>query len=438
MSWLRRLDFVVFVGAALALAAPMGAGASTVAVVPGSTGPLSNVLYRAAPGEHNDVIIERTAGFYSATISDAGAVVSAGASCEQVDAHTARCQTSNPPVFHVELDDANDRLRPSRDNGTVLANGGPGDDILDLGQGFASGTLDGGSGRDELHSGQYGGILRDGDRDGATGDAGPGPDLLIGGPSDYDTVSYEERTNPVSVDLAGGAAGADGEGDVVRAVESAIGGAGPDRIAGTDASNDIFGGTGADTLIGRGGDDQLGRTPTPIGLFDAAPARFGTRDDRVLCGAGRDWVWLPSLRTFIDATCETVFVRRTLPPAFGAQRRELWSVPAHPVRRGSSMTYSVTCSRDEDDEDPRRAALKCSGTVTLRDTRKNRLLATGTLPQGHNVLAARLTFTPTGRRLATRRNGVRAFLRLRGRNLPKAAWTTRIGRMTRYNARPTQ
>jgi hypothetical protein len=418
---------VVFVGIALAMAASSEAGGSTVAVDLASTGPFSNVLYRAAPGEHNDVIIERTAfAPYSATISDAGAILRAGASCEQVDAHTARCQTSNPPVFHVELDDANDRLRPSRDNGAVLANGGSGDDVLDLGQGFASGALNGGGGRDELRGGQFGGVLSDGDRDGAPGDAGPGPDLLIGGPSQYDTVSYEQRTEPVSVDLAGGTAGADGEDDVVRAAESVIGGAGPDRLAGSEARNEIFGGQGADTLVGRGGDDELGTTPRPIGLFDAVPARFGNRDDRVFCGGGFDRVWLPSRATFIAASCERLVVRRTLPPRFRAQRREFWHVPARPVRHGSSMTYSVNCSFEEDDEDPRRAALRCSGTVTLRDTRKKRLLASGRLPRGHYVLAARLKFTPTGRRLAARRKGVRAFLRVRGRNLPTASWTIRI------------
>jgi hypothetical protein len=190
----------------------------------------------------------------------------------------------------------------------------------------------------------------------------------------------------------------------------------------------ILGGEGADTLIGRAGDDEFGTTPPPPDgvLPREDPGLIGSQEDRVFCGGGIDRVWLPSADTFIDSTCETVFARRTLPLKFRTQRHEFWPVPAQPVSHGSAMTYSVNCSGEEDDDDPRRAALKCSGTVTLRDTRKNRLLASGTLPKGHFAITARLKFTTTGRRLASRREGVRAFLRVRGRNLPTATWTTRI------------
>ena len=439
MSWNVGRGLVVAVtilaSTALAMVRPVGAGAATVAVEAAPVGPSTKVLYRAAPGEQNDVIVERVASaMYAVTISDSGAVLSAGASCEAVDAHTARCDTSSPPTVYAEFDDSNDRLRPSRDSGVVVANGGRGDDVLDLrSQGFASGTLDGGGGRDELYGGEFGGVLTDGDRDGAAGDAGPGPDVLNGGGSDYDSVSYQQRRKPISVDLASARpAGAAGEGDIIRAVESVIGGSGPDQLAGTDGPNALVGSGGADTLIGRGGDDNFGSSAASYGGLIPDPsvlaAAQGTRGDTVVCGRGVDRLWHPSSTTFIDSTCEWLFVSRTLPAAFPKRQREIdWALRAYPRRHGSSMTYSVDCSSPENDDNARWAALRCAETVTLRDTsRRRRLLATGTLPRGHLTLVAQLRFTPIGRRLAARRQGVRASLRVRGKNLPTGRWTIRL------------
>jgi RTX calcium-binding nonapeptide repeat (4 copies) len=439
MSWIVGRGLVVIVAilvsTALALVRPAGAGAATVAVEAASAGPVTTkVRYRAAPGEKNDVIVERSASaMYAVTISDSGAVLSAGASCVAVDAHTARCDTSSPPTVYAEFDDSNDRLRPSRDSGVVMANGGRGDDVLELSPLFG-GFLDGGGGRDELHSTGGNDVLTDGDRDGAAGDAGPGPDVLDGGGGGDDAVSYQQRRQPISVDLASARpAGAPGEGDTIRAVEQIIGGSGPDHLAGTDGPNVIVGSGGADTLIGRGGRDDFGSL-SGITLFGLVPdlslvaAAQGTRGDTVLCGRGLDRLWHPSSTTFIDPSCEWVFVSRTLPATFPKGQREGdWAMRAYPRRHGSSMTYSVDCSGPDSDESARWAAVRCAGTVTLRDTsRRRRLLATGTLPRGHLTLVARLRFTPIGRRLASRRQGVQASLRVRGKNLPTARWTIRL------------
>jgi Ca2+-binding RTX toxin-like protein len=108
------------------------------------------------------------------------------------------------------------------DNDTLVAGGG-------------ASVLAGGPGNDQLVS-------------------GPGSDLIIGG-ADFDTVSYAGRTAPVTVDLAAGAGG--GEGDEISEVENATGGESDDTLLGTDDVNVLSGGAGNDTIDGRGGPDQL-------------------------------------------------------------------------------------------------------------------------------------------------------------------------------------
>lgn len=439
----QSLVAVVLGFMALGMVGPARVGAAMVAVAPDWGWNRGKVLYQAAAGEQNDVIVERSLPMGGAgpvrpdfvVIRDASATVSAGASCEAVDAHTARCRPSNADIQSVQLElgDADDRLRPSRDSGPVVANGGPGDDVLDLRGSDEIGVLDGGGGRDELYGGQFIDFLTDGDRDGAFGDAGPGPDVLDGGGGDFDTVSYGQRRKSVHVDLAGDRpAGQPGEGDVIRGIESIVGGSGRDRLAGSERDNSIAGGGGRDILRGRGGFDVFG--DFDVGFVDsvvkprALDVENGTSGDTVACGSGvLDVVWRPSSETYIGRTCKHLVVPRTLPPTFGPERHTAWGLSAYPKRHGSSMTYSVMCSSEENDDDPRWAALKCAGTVTLRDTsRQKRMLATGTIPRGHGTLVARLKFTTYGRRLAARRTGVRALLRVRGNNLPTAAWTIRL------------
>jgi len=65
--------------------------------------------------------------------------------------------------------------------------------------------------------------------------------------------------------------------------------------------------------------------------------------------------------------------------------------------------------------------------VRLREaSARKRLLARGTFPRGSDEVIARLHITTLGRRLARRPRGVRATLRVRGRNLPSAAWIIRL------------
>jgi Ca2+-binding RTX toxin-like protein len=116
------------------------------------------------------------------------------------------------------------------------ANGGSGADLLIGNDG--SGILNGGAGDDFL-------------------DGGLGSDTIIGG-SGLDAVTYQNRSAPVSVDLAiPGGDGQAGENDNVSSdVEEALGGSGNDTLTGDGSANILMGGPGNDTLSGRGGDDQ--------------------------------------------------------------------------------------------------------------------------------------------------------------------------------------
>ena len=126
------------------------AGAAAVSVrtssQPGSLAPMA-LVYRAAPGEANRVVIEVTGGSSPWTLSDPGAAVVPGDGCTAIDAHTASC--SGPPVApgilggllelaDASLGDGDDAIRisqPAMLGGRLrlLADGGPGDDVLAVG-----------------------------------------------------------------------------------------------------------------------------------------------------------------------------------------------------------------------------------------------------------------------------------------------------------------
>jgi Ca2+-binding RTX toxin-like protein len=114
--------------------------------------------------------------------------------------------------------------------------GGSGNDFL-VGS-PSSNSLDGGAGED----------LLDGDL---------GADTLIGGPGTADLADYSSRTDAVNVSLDGAANdGEAGENDNVNGdVEDIFGGSGNDTLTGSGGDNLFDGGDGADVLHGLGGSD---------------------------------------------------------------------------------------------------------------------------------------------------------------------------------------
>jgi hypothetical protein len=401
--------------------------------------------YEAAPGERNVVStrfdLDGEEGVW--TIQDTGAQMVAVAPCRKSDVHIVICTAREGRFIEsaqLELGDLPDAWRsvtPTSGGSDLRVHGGPGDDELvggvyaaaldggdgnDLVVGGGSGdrldggpgddrllggprrdVLDGGGGRDEIMGGGGDDQMTDGDRDDAVGDAGPGPDLLDGGPDLLDRggqrrlegcclgdrVSYRGRRAPVSVDLGGDApAGEAGEGDVLRGTESVDGGHGDDQLLGNHDQNALSGEAGRDRLVGRGRSDWL---------------EPGAGGGPIACGGGRDIVLVRSSEDELDAECEFVDSERLL---------LAYTVSAYPRDRGrGELTARAACPLDED---AIRAIVRCAGDVQLREARGDRrLLARGAFPparKGRRTVLLRLT--ELGARLGTRRRGVRATVHL--------------------------
>ncbi|MDX2055810.1 MAG: hypothetical protein SFV15_25630 [Polyangiaceae bacterium] len=163
----------------------------------------------------------------------------------------------------------------------LIVSTGPGDDQLfadgalaaaaplkmgvDFYGGADSDEIRGGEGKDRLYGGPGLDTFRSPSADGA--------DLYDGG-DDNDTLSYDGRSQPLTITIGTGANdGPSGENDDVQStVEGIIAGSGNDFITGSAFSNQFAGGDGNDTLIGGDGDDWL----------------YGDAGDDVLMGGNGD------------------------------------------------------------------------------------------------------------------------------------------------------
>jgi Ca2+-binding RTX toxin-like protein len=181
-------------------------------------------------------------------------------------------RTAGVSSIVVNAGGGDDRVLLSQGNGgaavqvRATVRGGAGADVI-LG-GAASDTLQGEGGNDRL----YGGLGNDTVNGGTGNDllhggfgtelgaglytVGDGADTLIGGGGN-DGADYSNRSAPLTLRLDGGASGAAGEGDSIRAVVNAFGGVVDDVIVGTAGANTLSGGDGADTIYGLGGVDSL-------------------------------------------------------------------------------------------------------------------------------------------------------------------------------------
>jgi hypothetical protein len=160
--------------------------AASAATVAFETVKLKDVVYyRASPGETNRLKISASPGTWR--FFDAGAVISAGIGCTQIDAHTVDCDKLGPSgEIALKAGDMDDRVdlrgrlhaivRAERGNDVILGGhgrdhffGGNGKDVI-YGHGAVD-TLRGGPGDDELYSGSMDDYL--------IGDQGD--DVLVGG-----------------------------------------------------------------------------------------------------------------------------------------------------------------------------------------------------------------------------------------------------------------
>jgi Ca2+-binding RTX toxin-like protein len=281
---------------------PAAAAASTARVSEyHGRGDYASLLYDAAAGEANDVTVQGDA--HSVTIEDQGAEIAAGPGCAASAPHSVTCTSEYELTIVLRLGDEADHVAGE---GSVSfgAFGGAGDDVLRGGQ--AGAVLYGDEGDDVLDAGAHSSTLVGGEGDDEmTGSddldflmGGPGADS-IDGRGDVslfprgDTVSYEDHHKPVTIDLStpGSAAGADGEGDTITAVENADGGSGADTITAPQAP--IGAGLGS-RIRGFAGDDLIRGGPNDDDL-DA-----GAGDDRVRAGGGDDTVYGDAGRDTLD------------------------------------------------------------------------------------------------------------------------------------------
>lgn len=190
--------------------------------------------------------------------------VDAGTGCAQVTATEVACPARGLLTIHVSLGDQADTM--SYDGGlrTVVYGGTGGDRLIG---GTGTDYLHGGDGDDRLYGGAgpdvYWGdagadTLDDtvADQGANKFDGGVGDDVIDGsGQAMRDGVIYSTRTSSVHVDLTAGTGGEAGENDVLVNIQDIYGGSGDDTLTGNGLNNTIKGNGGYDVIDGAGGLD---------------------------------------------------------------------------------------------------------------------------------------------------------------------------------------
>ncbi len=252
----------------------------------------SSLIVQGDPGP-NDIHLSFSGGW---TISDNGPIA-AGEGCGNAGSSTsASCPTpvatglvvitgggGNDSVTVEESVPAGVKVRVNGNAGSDTLSGGIGDDVLEAGENYngpdsGNDTLLGNAGSDVLYA--------DPGSDQMAG--GPGNDLLVssvevcqghtysGGPGE-DTASYgrSDASMRVELDGTGGPPGCGNPDRVLGDNEDLEGSDGPDVLVGDNGTNSLFGHLGADTFIGKGGNDSI-------------EAIDGQRDKAIVCGGGND------------------------------------------------------------------------------------------------------------------------------------------------------
>ena len=342
----RPVLLVLIVASMMLVFGSSAASASTLKVVDGTA------VFTGAPGEVNDVqMVPPFEAPATLKITDAGAALTAGAGCTQIDAHSAYCaETGHLPLNvatgdmndNVHLADyysrrisvvggrENDKLYVSSQNGTPAhIDGGPGnDDITANLQLGAEPVLRGGTGDDTLTILNAVGGLEYGDagndrlvyRGFTQGLHFP---LVLDGGGGNDTYAFEWQFVPTAMVPGSGIDTLDESTADPRAlgsfsfdlvscpgcVDRVIGTAQADQITGDNNPQAILGGDGDDVLDGGGGNDAI--------LGQAGDDTITSRDGRidvVSCGAGNDTV-VADRRDVVSRDCESVTRASSAPAA---------------------------------------------------------------------------------------------------------------------------
>jgi Ca2+-binding RTX toxin-like protein len=273
----------------------------------------TDVLYTAASGEVNDVIVTETTRLVAVRIADSRAEIIAGPGCVAETPHRVRCKAPGFELITLALGDRNDSAS-----------------LVDFGYGYEFGVshadIHGGGGNDVIEaSGGTDRLYGDGGADVLRAslcrytngyaqllDGGPGDDDLKGGGCAYlvggqgadmirgtadlqgDVADYSGSTRRIVVTLDGKPGdGARGENDNVgQRIDRVYGGSADDLLVGNDLYGvGLYGGPGSDTLKGGTRRDFLRGEGGPDFLMggggsDHLAGQAG--NDRILGGPGRD------------------------------------------------------------------------------------------------------------------------------------------------------
>jgi hypothetical protein len=178
-----------------------------------------------------------------------------------------------------------------------------------------------------------------------------------------DTIDYSKRKRALDIDLSRGRVNFGRERDVIRGLESIVGGSAGDKLSGDGDDNWIFGKGGNDRIRGRNGDDLLrgdggnDRVSGEAGN-DYVSGESGT--DVLTGGDGNDQV------TSRDSTAETVdcgngedvavATRLDTLVACSIGASSTLNVKVQPTDlQGNKATFEIACPRDRG----------CSGTLAL-------------------------------------------------------------------------
>jgi Ca2+-binding RTX toxin-like protein len=281
----------------------------------------NDILYSAAPGEANAVVVSEEG--LAIRFTDPAAPVTAGPGCVS-DGDDALCDFSSLNFInvHVDLGDGDDSAdlsgldfpMPPLFEAASVVRGGPGNDHVLGGAGFdvfhgdeGDDELIGARSQDFLYGGPGNDILRGGAGFWDELDGGPGDDILNGGigrPDVVHAIGANFRLTPTALTGVGndtliGIEHAWLEGGPGRNVFNArtwrgstyidafagndliVGGYGPDYLIGYGGNDVIAGRAGQDDLSGGGGRDVLFSRDFQRDYVDGGPGRDRARVDRL-------------------------------------------------------------------------------------------------------------------------------------------------------------
>ena len=273
ISWSFNGSWATNSGNVAAAADTINAGAGDDKVYLANTGYVNDSSYTSqhslsvSLGDGNDTL---TVSYGTPYLKDLN--IDGGAGNDVIDLHNSKILGSGTNL--ISGGDGNDLIIGG--SGRAYLSGDAGNDTLVAGDGNA--TLLGGQGDDSLVGGKGNDVIY--------GDAGR--DTIDGG-TNGSGVTYFYDTEGVSVNLRTGVNhGGYAEGDVLKNIDSLVGGSGNDTLVGNDNGNLLNGYLGNDSIVGGKGNDYVDAgagNDTIYGNGGADTLNGGDGNDKIILSA---------------------------------------------------------------------------------------------------------------------------------------------------------